>query len=332
MATSFIVTGSPISGPGGAPTRRSLTWARRRLAETIGGYTLVTTDSPAPDAMSIIASDLAGGLDSDMYRQAWLFPTQTGIDPTTSVFKTRRAGNQALNTATGQLAVTVAWPLAIPSGVDVEINTWLPPVRHDKLAGLRSCLNAALAEMWTYTRLALTGVNGQPSYDLSTANDWLEADAINELYGPALDPTLNPQPWPGWGQIQNADSVKIGVSPTFSTGDAATVGVFRPGDTWIKVGGVWQAVEFGLTNDTDEHLFNPEILVFVALAHAYHALGTQGEASERGQYLALEQQQRGKVNRWKMHGLTRQNRSLQHGLPNSYGGGDPKDFGSWPAF
>jgi hypothetical protein len=313
-----------------AATRRSLTWGRRLLAERLGGYTLATTDSNAADALSIISSDLAGGLDPDAYRQAWVLPTQTGsVDPTTSAFKLRRVGNQALNTSTGQLNVTVAWPLSIASGVDVELHTLLPPVRHDKLPGLRSCLNAALAELWTYTRLSMPGVLGQPSYDLSTANEWLEANAVNELYGPALGPTLNPQPWPSFEVIQNSDSIKLGVSPTFNTGDAATVGVFRPADTWIKVAGVWGTASFGLVNDTDEHLFNPDVLVFVALVHAYHALATQGEASERQTYMALEDKQRVKVNRWKLIALPRPDHAMVHALPNSYGGGDPKDFLSW---
>ena len=310
-------------------TRRSLANCRRVLAERIGGYSMVTTDSAAPDTMSIVASDLAGGLDSDAYRQAWVYPTQTGVDPATSAFKLRRAGSQALNVSTGQLSVTVGYPVLIGAGVDVEIHTLLPPTRHDKLMGLRGCLNAGLAELWTYARLNMTGVNGQPAYDLSTLNEWLEADAINDLYGPALDPTLNAQPWPSWGAIQNSDSIKVGVSPTFSTGDAATVGVFRPADTWTKVAGVWGSASFGLGNDSDEQLFNPEVLVFVALRHAYHALSTQGEASERQYYMALEQQQRAKVGRWKLVNLPRQDRALSHSLPSGSAGMDAKDFSTW---
>lgn len=332
------IFGSPYFSSGSVPTsltitRRSLTNCRRLLAERIGGYTLVTTDGTPTDTASIIASDLAGGLDPDSYRQAWVFPTQTAVSPGSSAFKLRRVGNQALNTGTGQLTVTAAFPAIIPSGVDVEIHTILPPTRHDKLPGLLGCINNALAELWTYTRLAVTGVNGAPSYDVSTGNDWLEAGAISELYGPPLASTLNPQAWPGWDPIQNADSVKLGVSPTFNTGDAATMGVFRPADTWIKTAGTWGPQSFGLVNDTDEQLFNPQIVVYVALVHAYHALSTQGEASERAYYLKLEQEQRARVNRWKMHGLTRSTHSMNHGLPSSYGGGgfgfDGKDFSTW---
>lgn len=313
-----------------AATRRSLTTARRLLAERLGGYTFVTTDSAAPDGLSIIASDLAGGLDTDAYRQAWVYPTQTGtIDPAASAFKLRRVGNQALNTSTGSLALTVALPTPIASGVDVEIHKMLPPVRHDSMRGLRECLNSALAEMWTYARLVMTGVNGAPSYDLSTANDWLEPGAINEVYGPALDPTLNPAAWPSYAPIQNSESIKVGVAPTFSTGDAATVGVFRPADTWIKTAGVWGSSSFGLVNDTDEQLFNPAVLVMVALVHAYHALSTQGEASERGYFLKLEQEQRARVNRWKLMGLNRPSHATSHALLSSSAGGDPKDFLSW---
>lgn len=320
----------PIVIPGATSVaRRSLVNCRRRLAEGLGGYSLVTTDGTPADGLSIIASDLAGGLDVDYYRQAWVFPTQTGVDPATSAFKLRRAGQQALNTATGQLNVTAAFPAVVPSGVDVEIHKLLPPLRHDGMQGLRGCLNSALAELWTYARLTIAGVNGQPAYDLSTANDWLDPGAINELYGPPLASTLNPQAWPGYETIQNSESIQVGVSPTFSTGDAATVGVFRPADTWIKSGGVWGSSTSGLVNDTDEQLFNPDILVYVALVHAYHALSTQGEASERGYYRQLEMDQRRKVNVWKFVGLNRSSHAMSHGLPSSYGSGDPKDFSAW---
>jgi len=313
-----------------AATRRSLTNCRRLLAERLGGFTVATTTSNAPDGLSLISTDLAGGLDPDSYRGAWVYPTQTGsVDPSASAFVLRRVGNSALNVSTGSLAVTVAFPTLLASGVDVELHTLLPPTRHDKLPGLRNCLNSALAELWTYARLTMTGINGAASYDLSTTNEWLEADAINDLYGPALDPTLNPQPWPAWGPIQNSDSLKLGVSPTFGTGDAATVGVFRPGDTWIKSAGVWGSASFGLVNDTDEQLFNPEVIVMAALVHAYHALSTQGESEERKYYAGLEQSQRAKVGRWKLANLPRMDRSMSHALPGGWGGSDPKDFSSW---
>lgn len=314
----------------GAPPRRSLVNYRRLLAEKLGGFSLVTTDTNAPDMLSIIASDLAGGLDSDSYRQAWVYPTQTGrIDPTGSAFKLRRVGTQALNTSTGQLTVTVPFPTIIASGVDVELHTLLPPVRHDKMPGLRGCLNAALAEMWTYARLALTGVGNQPSYDLSTVYEWLEPGAINDVYGPALDATLNPAPWPGWQQIQNSNNLSVGVSPTFGTGAAALAGVFRPADTWVQVGGVWGPSSTGLVNDTDQALFNPEVLVLVALRHAYHALSTMGEASERAYYAKLEEMQRARVGRWKLMALPRPDHAQGGGVASGYGSGDAKDFGSW---
>jgi hypothetical protein len=312
-----------------AAARRSLVTQRRLLAERLGGYTLVRTDGTPSDASSIVASDLAGGLDPDAYRQAWVYPTQTGpADPALSAYRLRRVGTQSLNTSTGSLAVTVAWPSTIPAGVDVEIHTLLPPVRHDKFPGLRGCLNAALAELWTYARLPMPGVNGQASYDLSTANDWLDPGAVNELYGPPLDPTLNAAPWPGYAVIQNAESVRLGVSPTFGTGDAATVGVFRPGDTWIRTAGVWGSASYGLQDDSDESLFQPEVLAMVALTHAYHALSTQGEASERTYYANLEQRQRARVNRWKLIGLSRSDHGISHGLPAG-ATFDPKDFSTW---
>src|SRR5205085_3575083 len=115
-----------------------------------------------------------------------------------------------------------------------------------------------------------------------------------------------------------------GVSPTFSTGDAATVGVWRPADTWIKAGGIWGSSQTGLVADTDEQLFNPEVLAFCALQHAYHALSTQGEASERDYYSKLEQLQRARVGRWKLMGLPRPDHALRHPSPSGMGQGDPK--------
>lgn len=298
--------------------------ARRRLAERIGGYQLATTTAVG-DASTVTSTDLSGGLDNNAWRGAWVLPTggaQAGV--------LRRVGDEALSTSTGALGVTVAWPAAPGAAVEVELHRTLPPVTRDGVMGLRECLNAALAECWTFDRLALTGVNGQALYDLSTAYEWLDAEAINDLYGPPVDASVVAMPHPGWRPIQDANSLQLGVSPTLATGATANVEVFRPLDTYIRVGGVWGESTVGLQADADEHLMAPDALVQVALVHAYEALGTIGQAGERSYWLDRARQQRRAVNGWKRSALPRPTRALQHSVWGGRMVFDAKDFSTWP--
>lgn len=326
-SSSGAGTGTPLNAAGGPP-RRSLVNIRRKLLRKVQSLAIASTTSAAADGSSIISADLAGGLDTNAYRQCWVMPTTTGSgDPTTSGGVIRRVGDQALNTSSGQLGLTMALPSILPTGVDVEISSLLPPISHDRMTGVRECINDALAELWFLQRLALTGVNNAPSYDLGAYADWIDPAAVMELYGPALDPTTNPLPWPGYASVQNADSESLQVAPPFAAGDAIQLEVTRPGDTWIKVGGVWSASSSGLVNDSDECLFQPDLVVIVALFHVYEALSSAGD---RAEYWAKKaDQQRTAVNMLKLWHLPHPARRATHPL-GAYTAPDPKEgFPFW---
>jgi hypothetical protein len=328
--------GSSYFGPSGGASvtigatgmaRRSLANIRRKLLRKLNSLTIVPTTAQAADATALIALELAGGLDGNAYRQAWVMPTATGAGaPGTSANVIRRVGEQALNVSTGQLNLTVPLPSTLPTGVDVEISKLLPFVSRDGMTGVRECINDALAECWFMQRLALTGVNGAPSYSLSAWAEWLDPAAIVELYGPVIDPTLNPMPWPGFAAVQDADGESLQVAPTFGTGEALKLEVTTPGDVWIKVGGVWGASSSGLVNDSDECIFQPDFVVQVALCHVYEALSAAGD---RAEYWAQKAgQQRLAVNYDKLFNQPHPARRATHPL-GAYTQGDPKVFGEW---
>jgi hypothetical protein len=283
--------------------RRSLGALRGLLSSTdeLQGIQVVTTTTQAAGPTSLISTDLLGGLDSNAYRSAWVMPTEAGVSSGASAGVVRRTGEKALNTATGELALTTPFPATLPVGVKVEISTALPPVSRDRMRGLRECLNAALAELWMPVRLSLVGVNGSPSYDLAAYADWLAPDAIFEVYGPALDATLNPAPWPGFDSMQNANTLNLQVAPTFGAGAAIQVGAYRPGDTWIRAGSVWGESTTGLVADTDEQVFQPNFLVQIALQHAYAALAATGEQAERARWQSLADRQTVRANLLKLY-------------------------------
>ncbi len=308
-----------------SPARRSLANMRRLLAEypSVQSLTLVSVTSTTgiTDGSKIICGELAGGLDSNRYLNAWVLPAE---GPQAGVL--RRVANQGLNTSTGQLTPTVPWPGALALNTEIELHAKLPPVRHDGKVGLRECINAALRECWVPDRLALVGVNGQPAYDPFTANDWADAEAVFEVYGPVLDPTTNPVPWPGWDVQHDADLTKLGVAPTFAGGAAAQVGLTRTADSLVKRGVVWTTVTDGLQADTDETLLQPELVVAVALIYVYQALAS-GDDADRAYWSELAQRQRRTVNGMKRARLWHPSKRPSHGV-RAYRGLGPKSFWS----
>lgn len=286
-----------------SPARRSLAAYRRALA----GHPLVSSldvvaVSGASTTTSLVLADLAGGVNRDRYVESWVLP----VDGTAAnVGQMRRVGQDALNPSTGALTLSVALPATPAIGDEVEIHRLLPPRRSEGRTGLRECVNLALRELWFPDRVALNGVANQPSYsDLFTANDWADPEAVLELYGPRWDPSLNRVPWPSWGLLRDADLSALEVGPVFGAGEVAQVQMTRPGDTLVKrwTGGpggpgdraspatqAWTAVSDGLLYDTDETLFQPNLVVAVALPHVLMAIG---HGDDRAHWLNLAQQQR----------------------------------------
>jgi hypothetical protein len=306
-----------------APGRRSLQNARRLLAQKLHSLTLVlTTSAGNASGTSVIATRLANATDANRYRHAWVMPVDG-----TRVGEIRRVrAEDALNLTSGELMIAPAFSGQVASGVNVEIHRLLPPDDDDGWTGLRSCINAALREMWTSQRVSITGVGSQPSYSLSTYEEWLDADAVLELRQAALDPTTNPVVTGTFDPVRNADSLTLQISPTLPDGDASTLEVYRPLDTYIKVGGVWAASTTGLVNDSDEALFNVDLLLTVALVHAYESLAN---GPDGGRYEAMAKTQRTKANVAKQLHLDHRQRRIGTGLYSGYGAYDAKSFNAF---
>lgn len=306
-----------------APTRRSLAGYRRRLtqAEYFQSLTLLTTTSAGnAGGTTLVSTELAGGLDTNRYHNAWVY-----VYDGAQAGQLRRVGNNALNTTSGELTVSVAFGGQIAQGVGVEIHRLLPPIRHDGYIGVRECINNALQECWVPRRLPITGVANQLEYALSAYADVLDIEAIHEFYGPA-DSATHPWPYPGWHPVQNGEVLNLQVLPTLSTGDASLLGVTVPGDTYVRRSGVWQQVSTeGLVNDADEALFDPGFLTLIALAHAYSALAS---GPDSGAWVEHAQRARRRANLVKLAQLHHPDERPSHGVRRNVTYG-PKDWRSW---
>lgn len=274
MPLSGSGSASGVVAAGGSVSRRSLRTYRHLLARALNSLTLVTTTAAGDLAgTSLVASALGNSVDSNRYRHTWWLLTDGA-----NAGALRRVGNDALNVSTGELVVSRSFGGQVAAGVTAEGHRMLPPEDDDGWTGLRSILNRALAELWFPQRLVIVGVSGQPSYPFGSY-DWLDPEAIRELRGPALDSTLSPSPWPGFHAYRSGEAVTLEVAPPFQTGPASTLELYRPGDTYLRVGGVWGDSTEGLVHDTDEALFQPEIVIQVALVHAYEALAGNDDNS-----------------------------------------------------
>lgn len=317
MSTGTITGTSAVSGS--SPTRRSLQNIRRLLARTLNSLTVVTTTSAgAVGGTSIIATRLANAIDASRYLHSWWMP----VDGARATEIRRVKVEDALNLSTGELQIAPAFSGQVASGVIVEGHRLLPPDDDDGWTGLRTCINRALSELWTTQRLSITGVDGQPSYSLSTHEEWLDPDAVTGLLAPAVDGTTNPYERGGFTPIRSGDSLTLQVAPTLATGDAALLEVFRESGTFIRVGGVWGASTTGLVNDSDEQLHHPELVVRVALAYAYEALASGPDGSAYSDKARL---QRRSVNLLKLSQMPHDQRGLEGVGSVVYG---PKD-GFW---
>jgi hypothetical protein len=319
MSTSTI-TGTPVTSAAGDGNRRSLRNIRRILARALHSLSVVTTTTAGAAAgTSVVASRLATSVTTSRYRNSWVLP----VSGASAGELSRVKAEEALNLTTGELTVSPAFTAQIASGVEVEIHRLLPPIDDDGWTGLRTLINNALRELWVADRVTITGVTGQPSYSLSTYEEWLDPQAVVELRGQALDSTLNPFPMGTFDPVRDADSLTVQVAPTLPGGESHSLEVFRPLDTWIKVGGVWAASTTGFVNDSDECLSNPDLVSTVALAHTYEALAS---GPDGGRYEEMARRQRRKANLAKLGMLDHRQRRTRSGLMTVGGVYDAKTF------
>ncbi|TMC47256.1 MAG: hypothetical protein E6J20_20005 [Chloroflexi bacterium] len=295
------------------PARRSFANCRRILARRLQGYELPTTSSAgAADGSSLVALSLANVIDPDRYRSWWALISDPNA-PAALLGQVRKVGNQALAVASGTLSFpTVKWPAQVPSGVQIELHKYLPPLDNQHgSTGLRECLNAALRELWVPDRLLLAGSSTTAVYDLTSFGPWLEPAAVHELWYPPSGNTMVRFQWPGFsawraGSALNLDAIGL------PTGQNMEVEVTRQGDTLIRSGGVWTDNSSGFVNDTDESLFQPEFLVEIALAHAYAALADTSSGTDHGEWAAKADDQRRYSAFQKLKMLTHVEERLSH--------------------
>jgi hypothetical protein len=261
-------------------TRRSLQNIRRILARALHSLSVATTTTAGNTlGTSVIATTLANAVSSNRYKHAWVMP----VSGTSSGVLRRVRAEDALNLTTGELQVAPAFSAQIASGVEIEIH------RPAAAQGRRRLDGPARVHQHRAART----VDDRPARDHGrTESGVLQPRGVGGMArspGRARVPRSGrggrPHPFPAgsFDSIRDADSLTLQISPTLATGDAATLEVFRPGDTWIKVGATWALSTTGLVNETDECLFQPDLVVAVALVHAYEALasGPDGDRYER---------------------------------------------------
>jgi hypothetical protein len=272
------VVAAPFTTGDGA--RRSLKNLRRVLARKLGSLQVVTTSSDGdPGGTTLVSTGMANQLDSNRYRGWWVMPTD-GV----SAGQIRSIGENALNPITGTLVIGPSMTSQIVAGTQVELHKLLSP---DDAAGptigLRQALNLALAECWVLDRLGMASTGGI-TYDLASLGDWTDADAIREVYGPVMA-GIPLQPFGGFTARQDAELVALDIIG-FATGASMTIETTRPGDSYMKVGGVWTDQSQGFVYDEDESLFQAAFLSEIALAHCYEALANAAIGVQATRYQA----------------------------------------------
>ena len=277
--------------------RRSLKSCRRMLARRLGSLVVATTTADGNDSgTSFVSSTVATVTDPNRYRGWWVMPTD-GV----SNGDIRTLGDNALNALTGQIVVILPFTSKIYSGTQVEMHKLLPPEERGGHLGLREALNLALGECWVLDRLSLAGLANTVTYDLSTFGDWMDASAVREVYSSAVAGEYA-LPFGPYLAHNDANLVNLDVTG-LGAGGTVNVELTRPGDTYMKVNGVWTDNQRGFVNDTDESLFQPGPLVEVALAHCYQSLAEISIGPEQARFQGLAVDQRTRVNIMKYRSL-----------------------------
>ena len=168
------------------------------------------------------------------------------------------------------------------------------------MLGLRQALNMALAECWALDRVPLA-TTGAVSYDISSLGDWLDPDAIHELYGPSIS-GMPDIPFGSFVTRADANVTNLDVIG-LATGYTVNLELTRPGDTFMKTAGVWTDNQMGFTVDSDECLFQPAFITEVALFYCYEALANATTGPAAARYLSLAQDKRRNANIMKLRGL-----------------------------
>jgi hypothetical protein len=305
----------------GDGARRSLLNCRRMLARKLGSFRMIlTTADGAIDGSSFISLDLANQTDPNRYRSWWVMPTD-GVN----AGEVRVLGESVVNVSSGQVAIAPPFSTQVVRGTQIEGHRLLPPDEGvGPTIGLRQALNLALSELWVLDRLTVTGT-GAASIDISSLGDWLDPEATYELYGAAA-PGGVAAPYGPYRVRSDANLTNLDVIG-LAAGGTTDLELTRPGDTYMKVNGVWTDSQLGFTSDTDESLFQPAFLTEIALAYCWEALADMSIGTPQTRYQTLAQTQRRKANSMKrMPGALP--RPVQHSHGAAVGDEWPM-YGTW---
>jgi hypothetical protein len=166
-------------------------------------------------------------------------------------------------------------------GLEWEAHSRLPVTDQDGLEGLHALINRALRSMRITKTVAIPGVTGQFTYDLS-AQSWLTRQAqLGGVYSPATVTGALRVELPGRNTLRfDGATPLLDVQTPVPTGQSFTADFYRPASSYIKVGGTWGDSAFGPVNETDECFVELDRVVLVAY---YFCCEQLSEADPLGQ-------------------------------------------------
>lgn len=275
----------------------SLKTYRQKLAQDIGFYVLSTTTAANSTTTNITLGDLAdSALTTDYYNNVWVIVTSTtsGL-----IGQTRRIKTDGYAPATGIMTLTRGFSSASTNGTEVELHGVLPPVAMGGMKGWREIINDALRECWAIDKLSIAPANSTTYTHTLSDLPWIpDEDDFIEVWqrstGAETDSIV-----PEWRFEYNADAPVIELRKTLSTADRLKPMVYRPMDTWIKVGNSWGNSTSGLVNDSDQALLPLEGMERIGKAIAYEYLATRGDHTNQEYYEKLAQRWRTRADAWK---------------------------------
>jgi hypothetical protein len=260
---------------------RSLLNLRRLLSERLGGYGFFTTTQESTLTTNLTSSELVGSDDdASAYDRAWVFPSSGDVSG-----EQRRVSDNGYDLATGTLTVTRQFSSLPSSGSEIEIHTRLPAVKMNRIPGLHDIINQTLSVLWTIQRVDFPTSTSE-SFTLTP--DWLvKTGQVLDVFKPS---STDYRPY----SVGNAYTFHYNAETPFLQGpqndeEGWEMELVRPGNTWIKVAGVWQESTTGLVNDTDECLFVPQVVIPIAMYFAFDALSrSPWESDAQRAYWAKE--------------------------------------------
>ena len=271
----------------------SLLTYRRAIQTELGPFVVATTTTAASDLVSFTCATLVNSNAAEsQFKGQWAYISGLSTGANLS------AGRQIASSAgydpdAGCMTVARAFSTSVTSGVVVEISSRLPAVTDDLgQIGVREVVNDVLKTMPPIDLLPVTGVTSQASYDLTTTYSWLtDKSMILGIYFQEAGEDYPRQTGFSWDFMYDANAPRLILpSEPFLTGDTFYIKARRPGNTWVKTGGVWAADTDGLQDDADEALPLLSVVRAQALSVCYRHLGSKDGPAEYSAYYREREQ------------------------------------------